>query len=302
MSAIFRSTAANLLKKTLNRILSDDTDGIQSKVVMTKWTESIPMSDAYEDDLDMAGPGFASDTPEGTEIPLGTIKEGNLTRYIARKFSLKLVISEEMMEDNKYSEAIPAARLLKKCIWETADMDASLMLVRATNTAYPIGDGLPVGSASHTLPHGGTFSNVMATPMTPSRAAWHVAVAAIRTMPGYNGIRSRLKAERVLCPVEQESTWEELSESTLAPEPGNAATINIIKRANVEVVGVTHWTNTTTNWAVQTDADGGFSFRWRVKPQSKTWVDEDYDVMKYGIRARWARGMTNPRGVYFVEA
>ena len=36
-------------------------------------------------------------------------------------------------------------------------MDAALMLVRATNTGYPGGDTLPLASASHTLPHGGTF-------------------------------------------------------------------------------------------------------------------------------------------------
>jgi hypothetical protein len=300
--SVFRSVLANTLKETLNQIITDDYDGIQSKVVFKKFCQEIPMSDAYEDDLETAGPGFASDTDEGTEIPLGNIREGAMTRYIARKFALKLVVSEEMMEDGKYPEAIPAARMLKKCIWDTADMDAALMLVRATNTGYVGGDGLPLASASHTLPNGGTFSNVMATPMTPSRAAWHVAVAAIRTFPGHNGIRSRYKAERVLCPVEQESTWEELTESTMAPEPGNFATINIIKRANIEVVGVTHWTNTTTNWAVQTDAENGLSFRWRAKPKSKTWVDDDYDVMKYGIRARWARGWSNARNIYFVEA
>lgn len=300
--SIFRSTAATLLKNTLNQIIKDSTDGIQSKVVFTKYCDEKPMSDAYEDDLEIAGPALASDTPEGTELPLGTIREGYPTRYISRKFALKLVISEEMMEDNKYPEAIPAARLLKKAIWDTADVDAALMLVRAENTGYVGGDGLPLASASHTLPNGGTFSNLMATPMTPSRAAWHVAMAAIRTFPGHNGLRSRLKAERVLCPVEQESTWEELTESTMAPEAGNFATINIIKRANIDVVGVTHWTNTTTNWCVQTDAENGLSFRWRVKPQSKTWVDDDYDVMKYGIRARWARGWSDPRGIYWVGA
>src|SRR5690349_2830393 len=259
--SVFRSVLANTLKNTLNKIIDDDTDGVKSKVVFTKYCDEIPMSDAYEDDLETAGPGLASDTPEGTEIPLGTIREGAMTRYIARKFALKLVVSEEMMEDGKYPDAIKAARRLKRAMWLTADVDAALMLVRAENTGYVGGDGQPLASASHTLPHGGTFSNLMATPMTPSRAAWHVATAAIRTFPGHDGIRSRLTPKRVLCPVEQESTWEELTESTMAPEPGNFATINIIKRANIEVVGVTHWTNTTTNWAVQTDADNGLNFR-----------------------------------------
>jgi hypothetical protein len=299
---VFRSTLANTLKRTLNKIIDDDTDGIESKIQLGKYCDEMTMDDAFEDDLETAGPALASDTAEGTEIPLGTIREGALTRYIARKWALKLTISDEMMEDGKYPEAIRAARRLKLAMALTRDVDAALILVRAENTAYIGGDGLPLASASHTLPNGGSFSNTMATPMTPSRAAVSIARANIRTIPGHNGMRVQRMATHVLCPVEQESTWEELLFSDKAPDPGNFAAINVVKRMNLELVPVLQWTNTTTNWALKTDADNGLNVRMRRKPRSRTWTENDYEVMKHSISARWARGWSDPRGIYFVGA
>jgi hypothetical protein len=299
---VFRSTLANTLKRTLNKIIDDDTDGISANMQFNKYCDEVPMEDAYEDDLETAGPGLASDTPEGTEIPLGTIREGAMTRYIARKWALKLTISEEMMEDGKYPDAIKAGRRLKLALAQTKEVDHALMLVRAENTAYIGGDGQPLASASHTLPQGGTFSNTMATPMTPSRAAVTVARAAIRTLPGHNGIRTSRKAVAVLCPVEQESTWEELLYSDKAPDPGNFAAINIVQRMKLELIPVLQWTNTTTNWALRTDADNGLSSRSRRKARARTWTENDYEIMKHSISERWARGWSDPRGIYWVGA
>lgn len=260
------------------------------------------MSDNWEDDLETAGPGFATEFGEGTELPAGTLREGYLTRYIARKFGQKLIITEEALEDTKYERVLDAARRLKRAMWKTADMDATLMLVRATNTSYVGGDGLPLASASHTLANGGTFSNTMSTPMSPSVPAITVARSAVMKYPGHDGITEGYDFEKVVCPVEQWAVWEGLTKSSMAPEPGNFAEINVVKPLDLKVVPLRFWTNTSTNYCYITDCDNGVNFRWRRRPRSRTWVDNDNEVMKYGISARWARGWTDPRCVHFVNA
>lgn len=298
---VFSGTLWNTLKSTLDMIVMDKTDGLESKAQFSKYFDVSKMSDQYEDDLEIAGPGLASEKPEGVEIALGQIREGTLTRYLARTFGLKIILTEELMEDSKYPESIKAAGHLKRAMYKTVDIDAALVLVRAENTAYPGGDGLCLANSAHTIPGGGTFSNTMATPMSPSRAAVIVARANVAVLPGLDGIREGYMLEKVVCPVAQMSVWEGIVKSEYVPESNNNE-INIVKNLNLEIVPVLQWTNTDTNYAFTTDAPEGLRWKWRRKPRSGTWVENNNEVANHKISARWARGWTNPRGLYFVGA
>jgi len=298
--ALTTSEIFRLLKPTLREVLTDKTDGIQRNVAFPKFCNVRDIEDAYVDDTEMGGPGLAAEKPEGTEIALGQIKAGFQKRYFPGTFALKLTVTKEAQEDNKYTEAVPFARLLKKSMWTTADVRAALMLARAENTGFLGGDQVPLASASHTLPHGGTFSNTMATPMSPSNAALAIARAAITKMPDLNGIISPLTAKKVLFPVAQESIWDVLLGSQKSPEAGQFNAINIAHKMNLEPVRVHHWTNTDTNWALTTDAENGLNFMWRKRPEERTWMDNENDIIKFAIRARFDVGWTNARGFYFV--
>lgn len=301
-SSVFSSSIANTLKRTLERVITDQTDGVEKKAVFTKWCDIMDMDDQWVDDLEVGGPGLASEKPEGQEVALGTIREGTLTRYIARTYAIRLGVTEEAMEDSKYPRAVQAAKRAKRSLWKTADVDATAMLVRAEDSNYLGGDGLSLANASHTLPHGGTFSNTMSTPMSPSRAAVIVATSAIRVLPSQDGTTEGYEPKKVVCPVEQWAVWEGLVKSEKAPEPGNFNEINVVKGLDLEVVPNKYWDNTTTNWCVITDAEGGLNFRWRKRPRSRTWVENSQHIMNYSCYARWARGWSDPRGVYFVGA
>lgn len=300
---ILTSTIALSLKETLEEIVDDSTDGIESKVMFKKWCKVGTMSDNYEDDLEMGGPGYASEVNEAAALPLGTVTEGAVTRYIARKFGLKLAISEEAIEDAKYDQVLNAAKRLKRSLWKTADLDATFMLIRATSTSYVYGDGQALASSSHTLPGGGTFSNTMSTPMSPSRAAVITATTAIKTLPGHDGTREGYRPRAVVCPVDQWAVWDGLVKSEKAPEPGEYNEINVVNRMDLEVYALPLWSNTTTNWGMLTDAENGFNFRFRRKPRNRSWVDNNNQVMLYSIDSRWARGNSDPgRSFYFSNA
>lgn len=298
---VFTGSIANSLKKTLEVIITDKS--YKNKMIMPHYLDERRMKDNYEDDLEIAGPGLASNKKEGKEIPLGTLREGYLTRYLADTFALKMIVTEEAIEDNKYTQVLEIGKRLVRALYKTVDVDAANILVRMFNASYPGGDGLPLGSASHTLPHGGTFSNLMATPMTPSRAAVIVATSQIRKFPGHDGVTEGYEPTKVLCPEEQWALWDEILLSKYAPDVGQFNAINVANRSlSITKVSNRFWNNTTTNWAMKTDADNGLNFRWRRKPRSRTWVDNDQEQMKYAISARWAHGWSDPRSILCVNA
>lgn len=299
MSTIFTGTIADALKETLEDIIDDPTDGYERKCHYKKWMDVSGMEDHYEDDLEVGGPGLAAEKTEGAEIATGTIREGYITRYIARTFGLKIIVTEEALEDNKYPKVINAARRLKRAMYKTMDIDATNILVRAANTSYVGGDGLSLANTAHTLPHGGTFSTRFATDMSPSRAAVIVATSAIRKFPGHDGVTEGAEPMQVVCPTEQWAVWRGLTGSTHAPEAGQFNEINVVNELNLKVESIKYWTNTTTNWGIVTDVDNGFKFKVKRQPRSKTWVDEGQGLMLYSVDVRYARGWTDPRCFYF---
>lgn len=299
---VFTSTIADGLKLTLDEVVDDNLTDYKKKLLMPKWMKQTNMEDNYEDDLEMAGPGLAAEKAEGAEMQAGGIQEGALTRYIARTFALKLIVTEEAAEDSKYPAIIQAGARLPRALYKTVDIDATNILQRATNALYVGGDGQPLASATHTLPGGGSFSNLMAVPMSPSRIAVATARTQMSKFPGHDGIIEGVEPVANLCPQEQWYIWDGLRMSEKNPESGNFNEINVVNKLGLEGVPVKYWTNTTTNWGLISNVDNGFKFKWRRKPRSRSWVDNDQEIMKYGISARWCRGWSDPRCILFVNA
>lgn len=296
MSLIFDSAIARALKKTLNSVITDDSDGYESGLIMPKFCKVGSMEDAYEDDVEYGGPGLATEKTEGSEMQSGTIREGAVTRYLARTFALKLAVTEEAMEDAKYPQVINAARRLKRAMFKTIDVDAALMLVRGFDSNYVGGDNVSLWSSSHTLPNGGTYSNTLATPMSPSRQAVIVATSMAKKLPGHDGIVEGYTPIGVTFPTEQWAVWSGLVNSEKAPEAGQFNEINVVNSdLRLKLVENKYWGNTTTNWAMLTDCDNGFKFLYRRRPRSRSWVDNNNEVMLYGISSRWSRGWSDPR-------
>jgi hypothetical protein len=303
MSEIFTSTAALALKDTLEDIDTDEHGSEGSKAVFTKWMNVKTMADNYIEFYEVAGSGLAGEKPEGESIPVGTIYEGPLTRFNARTYGQRMIVSDEALEDMKYDKVIMAAKRNNRSLWKLGDFDATLILVRATSSSYVGGDGQPLASTSHTLPGGGTYSNMLATAMSPSKASLVIAQAQLMQQVGHDGLIDGVEAKKAVFPVQQWGVWREILGSTNDPTPGAFNAINPINRdLNITPVPVKYWTNTTTNWALITDADLGLMWFWRRKPKSNTWVTEDKTMMNYAITARWSRGWVNPRSVLFSNA
>lgn len=299
---VFTSTVANTLKETLEGIIDDKKDGLEGRAVYSKWMTVESMPDNYIDYLETGGPGLIAEKAEGAEMSLGNMQEGVLYRTFATTFAMKMLVTEEAMEDGKYPEAIDLARRLKRALWKTVDVESTFTLIRGFDAAFPGGDGVALWSASHTLPAGGTFSNLMATPMSPSRAAVIVATSQMMGYPGHDGIVEGVEPTKVVFPKEQWAVWDGILKSTHAPEPGQFNEINVANRLGITPVKNQYWNTTTTNYAFLTDADKGICFHWRRRPRSRTWVDNDQEIMKHGISARWGRNWYDARCTLGVNA
>lgn len=291
------STFRETLKKTLNKVVTDKEVSIRNtKMAMIFETED--MQDAYEEFQEYGGIGLAQEMEEGANITIGGVSPGSKYTFYARKFGRKMVVTDEAIEDCKYKEAIKGRARCLRAMVKAAEVDAALVLAQAEDSNRTYGDGVPLWSASHPLPAGGTFSNVFGTPMAPSVAAVDQARVIAESMPSYDGIVDSLKVKKVVCPVEQRSAWERVLNSKLdVDDPSNHSAINIAQRAGIELVVNEYWDNTTTNSMFLTDADEGLKFMWRRKIRSRSWVGNDQETVNFACTARWDVGHANPRHV-----
>jgi hypothetical protein len=138
--------------------------------------------------------------------------------------------------------------------------------------------------------------------MAPSRIALITVRSLVMKLPGHDGITEGYDIKKIVHPTEQWGVWGGILKSSMAPDPGNFAEINVLKDLDITAVPVKYWNNTTTNWGVITDADNGVQGKWRRKPKSNSWVENDNETMKYSVSARWAFGWSDARGFFFSNA
>lgn len=290
-----QSTVFRGLKETLESIITDRND-YEDKAQYKQYYKVTGMEDAYEDDVEYGFTGLASETPEATEFPVGTLQNGAFTRYYARKFGIKMIVAEEAVDDNKYDKIIQAGDRCARALYKTMDIDGALQLARAESSSYLGGDGVSLASASHTLPGGGTFSNTMSTPFAPSTMGLTLAQTQADKLPGHDGTREGYLIKKVVHPVDQRFLWSRLVNSSHAPEAGEFNAINVIKNdMDITLVCVRQWTNTSTNWTGMTDAPDGFKWKFRRRPRNKTWVKDDQQLLYYQTDTRYARRWSDGR-------
>jgi len=299
MSIITTSVTFKSLKATLDNILTDPVESPEKELIYPKYMEVKSMSDNWEEDAEVAGTLLFKEKAEGANAEVGTIQEGGSKRYTARTMALHLHIAEEALEDSKFDRYIMAAKRLVKSGYKTQDLDATNVLIRSTNATYTGGtDGVILASASHTLPYGGTWSNIADVYQTPSMAALIAAITKVGKYPSPNGLTEGQMVKKIVCPLAQWAVWETILGSTQAPG-GNLNDKNVLKGKGIEVIPIKYWdASSTTAWGVITDADDGLQWRNRRKLKRRTWVDNDAEVMKFGVSYREAHGWTNARCWY----
>jgi hypothetical protein len=293
------------LKLTLDSIITDSAASGKSDLIHPKWMIQKKMADAYVEDQEVGGPGMLQVKPQGAGAAVSTIIEGYTKRYTATTKALHLHIAEEALDDSKYEQYINAAKRLTRSAYKTQDYEATQILILSTDASQLGGDAVALGSASHTLPSGATWSNLASSTFgysTPSRSALIAGITATGLYKSQNGIEEGYQVEKIVCPLTQWASWEGIVKSTGVPE-SNANELNVVgprgSMGGITVVPVKYWDSASTSaWGLITDVEGGLQFRQRKAVESRTWVDNDAMVMKYGVSYRSDAGWSDARAWY----
>lgn len=302
MSIITTSNVYKSLKAILDNIITDPADSGKADLIFPKYMAMKTMSDNYEIDQEVADELLLQEKAEGAVAAVGSIQEGYEKRYISRTMARHIHIAEEAIEDAKYDKYINAAKRLTRNAYKTQDFDATNVLIRSTSSSYVGGDGVSLGSASHTLAYGGTWSNIADTYQTPSRAALIAAITKVGKFPGTSGLTEGFEIKSIVGPLAQWAVWEGILRSVNVPE-SNANELNVVgpkgSQKGINFIPVKYLdASSTTLWGAITDADDGLQWRTRRAIRSRTWVDNDAEVMKYGVSYRATNGWSNARGWY----
>jgi hypothetical protein len=298
-SPIISSQIYKSLKKTLDRINTDD---LKKKQKLDKVFEISSMADQWVDDVEYAGTTLVQPKTEGGAIAVGTMIEGGTKRYSARTYGLAVLLAEESLEDCKYKEVLQIGKRLNKSAFKTQDVDAANIINRSTTSTATGGfDGVCLASASHTLPSGGTWSNIATSYgvyQTPSIPALNTAYVATQKYPDPNGLQEGVDLKALVCPVAQEMAWATILE-TPQVTGNNNNDINFVRRFGLELVPW-KWLDlsSTTQWGLVTDAENGLMWKNRRPIRQRTWVDNNTESMWYSVTYRAAWGWSNPRCWY----
>ena len=179
---------------------------------------------------------------EGEDYTFVTNKQGASKTLVINKYGLGISISEEAINDGKFDEL---ADLLKK-LARSAQESREIAFVNLINNGFSTEttpDGVAAFSASHTLPSGGTYSNVLPVASDLSESSAQTARYLFSTaFVGDTGIKYKLKPRKVLVHPANEAYAEEIFGSTGKPD-SNDNNLNSLLRHRIEVVSSPHLTD-----------------------------------------------------------
>ena len=211
-----------------------------------------------------AGPQQLAQKLENESMQLRTTALGTPKRVQVATFAGAMEISREAVTDVKISQLKTPAQALGKAAKKTPEYLFAQFLDRSHNSAYPVtADNVELCSASHVTPYGVTAANTLAVPAALSEPALEDIRTALRTTIGSDGMLAPVMIRQMIVPSALDVISEKLnrSEKTLGSANNDPSVISGTKRM------VFDYLTNTTRWFVQTDADNGFYWDWRERPQ-----------------------------------
>jgi len=261
---------------------------------------------AFEEIMQHTGLGMLSAKSEGGSVAYEDSQQGWLTRFNHLTYGLGFIVTLEAMEDDLYDVvAETRAKALGKSVRITKETIAANVLNRASNSSYGGGDGSSLLASaaytdtSHPFVGGGSFTNAPAAGTDLSEAALEDAHTALGKFTDDNGLRSAVKARRLIIPVDSQFEAQRIVGSNLRVKTSNNDT-NAGRDLNMipDGVVVNNYITDTDMWLLQTDADNGLCWFDRREESFTQDNDHDTDNLKYKATFRASAYWSNPQCVY----
>lgn len=221
-------------------------EGIRSSLGNVKSTQRDIWQMTATHDVDLF-----SQVSEGEDYTFVTSKQGASKTLTILKYGLGISISEEAVNDGKFDELADLLKKLARSAQESREI-AFVNLINNGFTTETTPDGVSIFNSAHTLPSGGTYSNVLSVASDLSESSLQTARYAFSTsFVGDTGIIYKMKPSKLLVHPANEAYAEELVGSSLKPDT-NDNNLNSLLRHRIQVVSSPHLTD-TDGWVLMGD-------------------------------------------------
>jgi len=295
--AISRSQLVKELEPGLNALFGLEYNRYDNEAAAIFTTETSDR--AFEEEVMLSGFAGAAAKSEGAMVTYDNATEVYTSRYTNETVALAFAITEEAIEDNLYDRlAARYTRALARSMAHTKQVKGATILNNMF-TSGTGGDGVVLGSASHPLASGGTFSNILATAADLSETSLEQALINIAGFVDERGLKIALQGLRMIIPKEVQFTADRILKSPL--RPGTADNdINAVRNLGMVPQGyfVNHYLADTDAWFIMTDAPNGLKHF--VRAPIKTAIEGDFDTgnVRFKARERYVFGWSDPRGIF----
>ena len=255
---------------------------------------------AFEEEVGVTGYGLAQVKTEGASIAYDDMEQGFISRYTHITYALGFIITQEMFDDNLYSEiGLRRAQSLAFSIRQTKEVVAANVLNRAFNSSYTGGDGLELCSAAHLNKSGGTWANELSTAADLSDTALEQACIDIAGFTNDRGLTIKVLPKKLIIPPDLEFEAARILKSIQQPGTANND-INAIRVLGKIPQGyaVNHFLTDADAWFLKTDVPDGMKLFQR-KPMSFG-TDNDFSTTNALFKSseRYSVGWSDPRGIF----
>jgi hypothetical protein len=254
---------------------------------------------AYEEEVEISGFGLFPVKNEGTAITYDTEQQGATTRYTHVAYASGYIVTYEELRDDLYEIVSKRrAQQLAFSARQTQENIGANVYNRAFNTAYPIGDGAALISASHPTLSGANQSNLLTTSADLSETALEDMLIQIAQTLNSRGLHISVLPKTLIIPVQLWFEANRIMKSVLQSDTANN-NINVLKATNAIPGGVVqnHYLTSATAWFVRTNVPHGMM--WYNREEMSFDQDNEFSTKNALAAAymRFSAGGTDFRGI-----
>jgi len=243
--------------------------------------------------------GLAPIKTEGGAVSYDSMRQFFVNRAYHVEYALGFIITEIAFEDNQYKQlAKQRSRALAFSMRQTKEIVGANVINRFATSGYVGGDGVVLGSASHPLANGSTFSNLIGTAADLSGAALEQAGIDIAGFVNNVGLNISIKPQSLLVHRSNMYEAQRILKSAKEYDTANNA-INPLMGEFPKGIQVNHYLTDADAWFVLTDAQDGLTYFQRRALRLSP-VENDFDTAnaKYKADERYAFTWGDPRTIY----
>lgn len=241
----------------------------------------------------------AAEIGEGEEINQDRVYQGYSTNYVAKKYGLMLVTSQESIDHERIDSISKNPKKMARAMASTREILAAQVFNNGFSTTGS--DGKVLFATDHPLlaPGAGTSSNKLATGADLSITSLKDLNTVMKSMKDTAGNRIMVKAKTLLVPGALEYLAYELVKSLYLPGD-SLNNVNSMGPEGVVKLEPVCWEFLTDDDAFFLAADKDeheLYWYWDKHPEVKTKEEFKSDSALTRMLARWAVGYSDWRGV-----